>query len=129
MDKKIKKALEVLGNNLLQYDDGSDFSASMIEAFNIIEKALTPPTSKEVCKALKKWYKKQKLFIDKIEYDKKNKAFVNGFFILVNYIDSMLLFEVLLPPYLVTLISRFYEGVVENEWDTRFYSRTRVRKI
>ena len=87
----------------------------LVEAEKIVREALTSPTSKEVCKALKKWYKKQKLFIDKIEYDKKNKAFVNGFFILVNYIDSMLLFEVLLPPYLVTLISRFYEGIEANE--------------
>ena len=72
------------------------------------------PTADEVCEALREWFKKQEIDNDGIKYDRKYKAFVNGSFILVNYIDDMLLFEVLLPPYLVTLISRFYEGVGEN---------------
>ena len=43
------QALEMLAQFIIEKDDDTDFSASVIEAHNEIKKALTPPTADEVC--------------------------------------------------------------------------------
>ena len=88
----------------------------MIETFNIIEKALTPPTSKEVCEALSKEYGHL------MSYRENIKSF--GFYYdgewyeLVSLnLSGKLDFDYMhnYKPHLVTLISRFYEGIEVNE--------------
>ena len=114
MTKELE-ALEYIGKNYEYIDKHQRPNLlNIADEYNIIKKALTPPTSEEVCEALREWFKKQKIDDDGIKYDKKYKAFVNGSFILVNYIDDMLLFEVLLPSQLLIMLGKFYEGVVEN---------------
>lgn len=87
----------------------------------IIKQALTPPTEEEVCKALGE-YLKTTVFIND-ENDIKTKRTID------NKTDQNMLFQAIfiawldegvvrifvdLPPNLITMISRFYEGKVKE---------------
>lgn len=80
------------------------------EKFELIAKSLTPPTSDEVCKALSEY------LCEKIG-KKLEVEYLNGDFILINnyiaFLDGKgsLCFNFNLPPHLITLIGRFYEGM------------------
>ena len=72
-----------------------------------VEKALTPPTAEEVCKALSEYYGFEVVhegldFIPKIEH---------YYYEIVSVADDCVVFATPLPPHLITLIGRFYEGV------------------
>ena len=95
--------------------NGCDEVYEMHEAFELLKKALTPPTSEEVCRQLSEHYRK------KVEYT--NDGFRNGFHTENQYIikyrgNSIILAnkEYFAHDYKAdtfTLISRFYQGVKE----------------
>jgi len=73
---------------------------------------LTPPTEEEVCKAIVEHFQNSN-----VKY--KNGAFVfaeDEDMIVYAYINNLgfIRFNYSLPPYLITLIGRFYEGVSDN---------------
>ena len=63
-----------------------------------IKKALTPPTADEVCKALS-------------EYLKRNVYYEDGMFKVHSDVYGEIVDLNTLPPHLITLIGRFYEGL------------------
>jgi len=78
------------------------------DTINIIKKALTPPTAEEVCEALKSYFGHH---VDKIFYDNESKSFrdeINPN--LVEYLFDITYLKDI-PPSLITLIGRFYEGL------------------
>ena len=79
---------------------------------NIIKKALTPPTEEEVCRQLSEYIKRP------IEYYAPAKQFVircsNGYHEISRlHGTNEISFDTTycLPPHLITLIGRFYEGL------------------
>ena len=81
---------------------------NLMDDLREIKQALTPPTEEEVCEALSEYFGK-KVFVDK-RY--KISAFVVERGSSVAYINARnRLCLTQLPPHLVTLIGRFYEGV------------------
>jgi hypothetical protein len=75
-----------------------------------LKQALIPPTAEEVCKALSDWYGKG------VDYRQFMKvfAFIGSNMEIAKIIDGKIRFNVDdLPPHLVTMIGRFYEGNVK----------------
>ncbi len=102
------QALEMLAQFIIEKDDNTDFSASVIEAHNEIKKALTPPTADEVVNAIQ----------DEIEWETEFRD--NGFYFkdTADYIaklddEGRLLYGLHPTPKTSSLISRFYEA---QEW-------------
>lgn len=104
-----------IGNWGMEYTKVKDFSYAQ-PLLDIIRKALTPPTSDEVCEALSAYYD------DKVSYS--NERYNHMFYFegsklgIIRLIDSKIYFiqsdyhkTNILPPHLITLIGRFYEGV------------------
>ena len=116
MSKELE-ALRVLKANAILFDDGTDFGASMLEAISELDKALTPPTADEVCKALSKELKRPVKFdgdnfyyIVQRQYYGECDEIICGW----SYSPKELSFEKDLPPHLITLIGLFYEGLEEK---------------
>ena len=77
---------------------------------DIVEEALTPPTKEEVCRALSDCFGLDIIysggeFIPKIPED--------YYFYIVTVVDNGIVFTDALPPHLVTLVGKFYEGFNE----------------
>ncbi|MCK9470164.1 MAG: hypothetical protein M0Q88_00230 [Bacilli bacterium] len=99
------------------FADKNEWSLKLMSAF--IEKALTPPTSEEVCKALSDYYNLPVKFY-----------LQHNCFVIVKRYEPIIIVEQevknknvrfnnkkampALPPHLITLIGRFYEGVLGN---------------
>ena len=88
----------------------------LVEAEKIVRKALTSPTSEEVCEALSESVK------EKVIYNERDKmfGFINfdgEFYELVSLHLSGLDFDDIYnyKPHLLIMLGKFYEGVVENE--------------
>lgn len=86
------------------------------DAYRILKDHLTPPTADEVCKALSEYFKG----LTGVWYDKKTKSFIHLQFGRNEVIsrcfearlnDKRVTVIVTLPPHLITLIGRFYEGL------------------
>ena len=121
----MSKELEALKNYVwlfekLAYWSGHDLSELEYEYDykkdeNILHEALTPPTAKEVCEALSKLignaYYENKIFyenelkIEEICYLARDMG---------KNIDIIVFNNYSLPPHIITMIGRFYEGL-ENE--------------
>lgn len=102
MSKELE-AIKILKANAILFDDGTDFGASMLEAINDLDIYLTPPTEEEVCKALSEYIGDKVIYIDD--------TFQFGSIVIVTlYNDNTIGFNISLPPHLITLIGRFYEG-------------------
>lgn len=122
MSKELE-ALNELSYRLASVDTSNTIEEAHDDVFPIIRKALTPPTSDEVCEALNKWYVDitDDLLIATINdftYDKDKKRFYKRMLnqpyqmtmCRLDTNDCVQLREPL-PPRLITLIGRFYEGV------------------
>lgn len=102
---KLKEALEYL--KPFRFED-----KMVEEAYDTIKKVLTPPTADEVCIALNERYNNSVF-----QYLKDNKSFVFGYMLrpvcrlkedkTIDWATNDL------PPHLITLIGRFYEGLEE----------------
>jgi 1,4-dihydroxy-2-naphthoyl-CoA synthase len=111
------------------YKQFTHSEAKIDEDYNMVLEALTPPTADELCKAMSNYFKKWNSSgyrTSTIEY----KSYLKAFFFLsggdkkedrgkdktICFMESFLgdthirFFEDL-PPHLITLIGRFYEGV------------------
>ena len=110
MNKELE-ALRVLKANAILFDDGTDFGASMLEAISELDKYLTPPTADEVCEALSEYLKEPIKYVRTSFVNERETAEVCGLFGLDNY--DLVDFNTPLPPRLITLIGRFYEGLEE----------------
>lgn len=98
-------------------DEPHEWTKKETEAYELLKKALTPPTSDEVCEALSEHYRQP------ISYT--NNGYKNGFhtenqFIIV-YRDGKIIFTNReyfahdYQPSTATLIGRFYENEVKGE--------------
>ena len=81
----------------------------------LIEKALTPPTADEVCKALSEYLqRKVNIYSDNTFYYTEQRQIGECDEIICGYgwenEHHTIAFEIDLPPHLITLIGRFYEG-------------------
>lgn len=83
-----------------------------INEFKTIEQALTPPTQEEVCEAIMKHYRGKVVFYNEmartfnevhITRNEETVSFYANGEVGINYNG--------LPPHLITLIGRFYEGM------------------
>lgn len=99
------QALEMLAQFIIEKDDDTDFSASVIEAHNEIKKALTPPTADEVCEALSDYLGETVVYSCGSFYNARETAEACAIGNL-----GLVYFSTHLPPRLITLIGRFYEA-------------------
>ena len=78
---------------------------------SIVEKALTPPTVEEVCKVLSEFVGREVSYTNKqFHYIIKNTQVL--MFVTETYNNKTFSLGVYLPPHLITLIGRFYEGEI-----------------
>jgi len=77
------------------------------EEFEIVKKAITPPTAEEVCDEYFKTTKRH------LRYIEKTKCFMSGELIVAIKVTNGIGIIGSQPPHLITLIGRFYEGVVK----------------
>jgi len=99
------QALEMLAQFIIEKDDNTDFSASVIEAHNEIKKALTPPTADEVCEEIENVLGEKIIYNCGSFYNTRETAEVCA----IGNLGSVY-FSTHLPPHIITLIGRFYEG-------------------
>ena len=112
MSKELE-ALRKLGMQTVYDEEGYETPVDIFlrRDYDALEQALTPPTADDVCEALSEHFGK-KVFIDK-RY--KLVEFVVEPGSIVAYIDKRNNLNVgSLPPYLSTLIGRFYEGLANE---------------
>lgn len=115
-----KKALEKIGSTTYYDWNNIPLSEHFKEEFDRVDKSLTEleelkryPTADEVCEALSEFYRK--LMMD-IYYDEKLNSFCYGEYGDISVEVGLdkngnLKIKEYLPPHLITLIGRFYEGL------------------
>lgn len=125
MSKELEFFRKIKASILKQFTLGGIYK---FDELNKIEKALTPPTSDEVCEALSEYYGVEVLH-NTYEHDDINETFMRDAFyrvkikfdmdgkpykvkhdIVAGGVDGITL-NAWLPPYLITMIGRFYEGL------------------
>ena len=110
---KEMEALNELSHRLASVDTSKTIEEAHYDVFPIIRKSLTPPTTDEVCEALSGW------FDENFYYDVNQKVFypmdLKGQHSVVKMKKNEIHFGVwyTMPPHLITLIGRFYEGLEE----------------
>ena len=114
MSKELR-ALEALGNYEIAYDETNDYTWTLsdTEDFDIIKKALTPPTKEEVCDLLGKRLGLKVIFENKrfyIDYGKTRKLIIDYFNSNGKHCSVNILMRESLTPKILIAISRFYEG-------------------
>ncbi len=122
MTKELE-ALKLLGSVPLENPVSPQFSlpkdeiAKMQEAYKLLEKALTPPTEEEVCKALTEWAEASWLGKARISYNKTDFIITGplGSAQVCSLWNNKLILYYRLPPRLVTLIGRFYQSLEEKK--------------
>jgi hypothetical protein len=84
------------------------------DEFNLIKQALTPPTEEEVCKTLSEWFNNEFVSYN----DEECEFHIENDTICFSYIKNnedlsklKIKFEYDLPPHLITMIGKFYEGL------------------
>lgn len=126
-----EKALAHLGNLWAQTKQIDTGSKRYLE--ELIKQALTPPTEKEVCEALGEYFHKEVKYIEKTiptqyigdkcfyKLSRRKDTDHTTFFIKrgISFIDGHeeMHIQYALPPHLITMIGRFYEGRMKDERD------------
>ena len=115
MSEELEQAIKVIGNTRLHTYDGigniQSKPISESHEFKVIVKALTPPTADEVCEAIQKDCKIEKvLYVNGRFYDEDDGETI------VSYFDYKRKPNIILNGYIFTLetlikICRFYEGL------------------
>ncbi len=80
-----------------------------VKEFKAIERALTPPTADDVCKALSEYFGFSFYYQDNFFYRSDGIKYIYP--LKVSGFTEIQLYDGHLPPHLITLIGRFYEGV------------------
>lgn len=98
----------------------ADFDIWFEDYYNLLLKALTPPTADEVCKALSKWVKgnipdiwNYKVYYDTGGFHYYNNCDFEEYLVEYERIDKAITLSVFLPPHLVEMIGKFYESLEE----------------
>ena len=116
MSKELE-ALERLFSNLDKYMGYYDEQDCHVENggeldYDLVKKALTPPTADEVCKALSDYFGFNYYYQDEFFYKSDGNKYV--YLLKVSGFTEIQLYDGHLPPRLVTLIGRFYEGLEDE---------------
>jgi len=87
------------------YDDyhSTTFEDIYNDEFEEIKKALTPPTEEEVCKTLSEFMN------EPVWFDENNDIRISTQWLVKKINTYGLNFMIVLPPHLITMISRFFE--------------------
>ena len=114
MSKAVKALDNIVKKETTSGSTIMDFGYGNSGDYLTVKKALTPPTADEVCEAFNKHYN----YNVEYEYDKTFKGFKNKQGTMWGYVcslmeDGTIRFLDDLPPYLVIMIARFYEGLEE----------------
>jgi len=130
MNKGVE-ALDQAISYLEEEYDITDIDHILLELY-VVKKLLTPPTSKKVCNAISKHLKEKDYgmsdnFSKEVTYNEITKEFEveclydrdsynNMEAIIGIHRDIQMFFNIIdeLPPYLMTMIGRFYEGVYKE---------------
>ena len=104
------EALERLGNYEITHDEQNNYTWTLSDTdeYATIKQALTPPTEEEVCKALSEYYGFEVMYKGLDFFPKERLSY---FYCVVAMVDGCIDFADPLPPHLITMICRFYEGV------------------
>lgn len=116
-----QEALNDLGRRLASVDTSSTIEEAHYDVFPIIRKALNEleslkkhPTADEVCKALSEQLKQKVSYsAEQFYYTIENTECI--MFVTETYGDGLWSINAYLPPHLITLIGRFYEGLEVKE--------------
>ena len=100
----MNKALKAL----YEISEGMSNKGGFIKEFKLIQQALTPPTEEEVCEALSEYYGFEVMYKGGDFFPKER---LSNLYCVVAMVDGCIDFAYPLPPHLITLIGRFYEGV------------------
>ena len=110
-EKENKSLLELL--EIVMYGNEHKRAIGEVDqAYEDLKQALKPPTEKEVCKALSEYYGFEIMYKG-LEFFPKER--ISSLYCVVAMVDGCIDFADPLPLYLVTLISRFYEGAIVND--------------
>ena len=124
MNKELE-ALRTIGNIRVKetYSDEpskvSDLKTLFKNQYLLIKQALTPPTEEEVCKALSEYLGEEIIYIDSDIYGNSLFPYTYKMENVVYNKRGLLIFYDKLPPHLITLIGRFYEGDELDEWNNK----------
>ena len=121
MSKELE-ALEQIKDLFIQNEYGESRGKTYdfgIECYEIIKKALTPPTVDEVCVELKDFFKNSKYhnYIDTVYYSERGKYFYTEDEqrnLIEMIFDNYYVHEI--PPRLISMIGKFYESLVGEKW-------------
>ena len=111
---------ELYGYSSDEWNEGTPRRKSLDKAHEVLRKALTPPTSEEVCKALSehdeidvKHERGENLdvfYYGIIKHDMNHKEYIQKRIICIGD-NSEINLNASLPPHLIELIGRFYGGL------------------
>ena len=108
---KLEEAIKIFKHmNKDKYVYKDPIRQKINESIDVIIKVLTPPTDQEVCEVLSEYFNEHAYYenyqFDLVKSDATTKR-------IVTLINDELLFNIhyTLPPHLITLIGRFYEGL------------------
>ena len=108
-----KEVIEIHIPNLKQLIKEHKGNDAIFETLDYCIELLTPPTAEDVCKALSEWFGEFVQYYDGFYIDKSTKNYRKIEFITTKIGDNYKV-DRPLPPHLMTLIGRFYEGVDSN---------------
>jgi len=105
------KDLDNIMNEVLQHSTINNVDNwGWKQSYELLKKALTPPTSEEVVKAL------NKEFPNSDNKFKNGKFYANGKLVIHGYdVGNDITINHPMPPHLITLIGRFYQRVKDND--------------
>lgn len=113
--EEVLQSIARIEYGLVTKNDGDTFKANM----DCIKQYLTQsPTSEEVCKAFKVWYEKKNCELNSVDYNKEDKTFSYTWlydnkpmmFTICKMDYGVIEFITNVPPHLITMIGKFYEG-------------------
>lgn len=109
MSKELEFFRKIKASILKQFTLGGIYK---FDELNKIEKALTPPTADEVCEALSEYFDRNVYYESGRFLYRKEEFYNQPFIIAYKYKSGLVeLTKNVLPPHLITLIGRFYEGL------------------
>lgn len=99
----------------IESENIGDFDIWFEEYYNLLRKALTPPTQEEVCEALSEYYGRNVYYEKGYFLYRKEECYNQPFIIAYKYKSGLVeLTKNVLPPHIIEMIGKFYKGI-ENE--------------
>lgn len=105
---EILKEIEIIRNKkeFTQLEKDNYYKVAPYQ-LDMIEQTLTPPTTEEVCEALSEYLGEEVYY--------KEDRFFDDFRTIAIFVGCRALIHIPLPPRLITMIGRFYEGGMNDE--------------